>query len=56
MLFYIAKGLQLAGLVGVGGALYVGLTEGDSMMRELRLAALWTACFYAGRFIESRNG
>ena len=54
MAFYIAKGLQLAGLIGVGGGLLVGLTQGDAMARELGLAALGAALFYAGRFIESR--
>lgn len=54
MSFYVAKGLQLAGLVGVGVGLYVGLTQGDALMRELRLAAFGAAVFYAGRLIETR--
>ena len=55
MAFYVAKGLQLAGLIGVGGALYVGLMQGDAMAKELGLAALGAAFFYAGRLIESRQ-
>jgi len=55
MVFYIAKGLQLAGLIGVAGALYVGLTQGDAMTKELGLAALGAAFFYAGRLIETRQ-
>ena len=55
MVFYVAKGLQLAGLIGVGGALYVGLLRGDAMTKELGLAALGAAFFYAGRLIEARQ-
>ena len=54
MSFYVAKGLQLSGLVGVGVGLYVGLIQGDAIMRELGLAALGAAVFYAGRLIEAR--
>lgn len=54
MAFYIAKGLQLAGLVGMPVALYIGLTEGDGLMRELGYAALAALTFYVGRIIESR--
>jgi hypothetical protein len=55
MVFYVAKGLQLAGLIGVAGALYIGLMQGDAMVKELRLAALGAAFFYAGRLIETRQ-
>ena len=54
MSFYVAKGLQMAGLVGVGIGLYVGVTQGDAIMRELGLAVLGAALFYAGRLIETR--
>jgi len=56
VVFYVAKGLQVAGLVGVGVALYVGLTEGDAMAKELGFAVLGMAFFYAGRMIEPRQG
>jgi hypothetical protein len=52
--FYIAKGLQLSGLAAVGFGLFVGMTEGDALMRELGIAALGAGLFYAGRLIETR--
>ncbi len=52
MAFYIAKGLQLAGLIGVGGALFAGLTAGVSLTRELMLAGVGMGLFYAGRLLE----
>ena len=54
MVFYIAKGLQLAGLVSMPIALYVGLTQGDGMVRELGYASLGAIMFYAGYLMESR--
>lgn len=51
MAFYIAKGLQLAGLTGIGLALWVGVTEAD-LGRELFIAALSSLCFYGGRRLE----
>lgn len=54
MLFYVAKGLQLAGLIGATAALWVGMTQSDAMAREIGLAALSMALFYAGRLIETR--
>ncbi len=51
MVFYIAKGLQLAGLFGIGLALWVGVAEA-SLSRELFIAALSLGCFYAGRHLE----
>ena len=54
MLFYVAKGLQLAGLVGGPAALYVGMTEADGMAREIGLAVLSMVLFYTGRLIETR--
>ena len=52
-LFYVAKGFQIAGLIGVGAALYVGVTRGDAMMREIGFAVLGMAFFYTGRLVES---
>ena len=58
MAFYIGKGLQVAGLVGVGVALVFGITaeggSGTAMMRELGGAALGFAVFWAGRMVEQR--
>lgn len=56
MVFYVAKGLQVAGLVGVGVALYVGLIEGGAMMKEVGIAVTGAALFYAGRLIEPPQG
>jgi len=50
--FYVGKGLQLAGLAGIGLALYVGLTR-EAMMQELLIATASAALFYMGRRIES---
>ena len=57
MAFYIGKGLQVAGLVGVGLALAIGLANGEAhgaMMREIGGATLGLLIFWAGRMIESR--
>lgn len=54
MLFYVAKGLQLAGLIGGPVALYVGMTQADGMAREIGLALLSMLLFYTGRLIETR--
>ncbi len=54
MLFYVAKGLQLAGLLGAPAALYVGMTQADGMAREIGLALLSMLLFYTGRLIETR--
>ena len=40
MVFYVAKALQLAGLIGMPMALYAGITHEAGMARELGLAAL----------------
>jgi hypothetical protein len=57
MVFYIGKALQVAGLVGVGVALFIGLTHGETsgaMTREIGGAAFGFMLFWAGRVIESR--
>ncbi len=56
MAFYVGKGLQGAGLLGVAWALYLGLTRADAITDELVTAAASAALFYTGRFIESRGG
>ncbi len=50
MRFYVAKGLQLAGLGGLLLALYLGVTE--SMAREVSVALMSIAAFYTGRRLE----
>ena len=54
MSFYVAKGLQLAGLIGMPLALYAGVTQESGMVRELVLAAVAVLLFYAGRSLEAR--
>lgn len=53
-MFYLAKLMQAFGVADVGYALYVGLTEAQSMGRELALMALGLGVFYVGRFMERR--
>ena len=54
MSFYVAKGLQLAGLMGMPIALYAGITQEAGMMRELGLATAAALVFYVGRLLETR--
>lgn len=54
MAFYVAKGLQVAGLVGMPVALYAGFSQDAGMMRELLLASVAVVMFYAGRMLETR--
>lgn len=57
MAFYVGKALQVAGLLGVGIALFMGLRHGEAqgaMMREIGGAAFGFMLFWAGRMIESR--
>ena len=53
-MFYLAKLMQAFGVADVGYALFVGLTEADSMGRELRLMMFGLVIFYLGRFMEQR--
>ena len=52
MTFYVAKGLQLAGLLGMPLAIYVGVSHEAGMLRELSVAMLAALVFYAGRLLE----
>ena len=54
MIFYFAKLLQLIGFAHVGYALFVGLTEQNSMGPELKLLMLGAVFFYLGRMLERR--
>jgi hypothetical protein len=51
-MFFLAKLVQAIGVADVGYALFVGLTEANSMTRELYLMGLGLGIFYVGRFIE----
>ncbi len=54
MTFYVAKGLQLGGLLGMPLALYMGLAHDAALLRELSLALLAALLFYTGRLLEGR--
>ena len=54
-MFYLAKLMQALGIADVGYALYVGLTEAQSMGREILLMLLGLGIFYIGRFMERRG-
>ena len=55
-MFYVGKGLQAAGLIAVGVALYTGIARSDAdgaMARELGGSVFGFALFWAGRMLES---
>ncbi len=53
--YILSKSLQIVGLFVLPIALIVGMTEPDSMYRELGLLALGAALFIAGRRLEPRG-
>lgn len=53
-MFFVAKLVQAIGVADVGYALFVGLTEANSMTRELYLMGVGLGIFYVGRFLERR--
>lgn len=56
-MFYVAKSMQLAGLVTVGVALVNGIIQSDAdgaMTREISGTILGIAVFWIGRWIEAR--
>ena len=54
-MFYLARVLQLIGLVEMGYGLFVGFYEAD-IGREIRLAAIGGAFFLAGWLVQKRLG
>lgn len=54
MRFYLAKVIQAVGFADVAYALVVGLTQEESVGRELRLLLIGVAVFSAGRLLERR--
>ena len=50
----VAKFLQALALAVVGYALMVGLTEANSMGKELYLLGAGVVVFYLGRLLEQR--
>ncbi len=53
-MFYLAKVIQALGIADVGYALFVGMTQKNSMGRELTLMMLGLLIFSFGRFLERR--
>jgi hypothetical protein len=53
-MFLLAKMMQAFGIADVGYALFVGLTEPQSMGRELGLMGFGLVVFYLGRLMEHR--
>jgi hypothetical protein len=51
-MFLLAKVVQAIGVADVGYALFVGLTEPNSMGRELLLMTVGLGVFSVGRLIE----
>ena len=51
-MFYFGKVVQAIGIADVGYALFVGLTEPNSMGRELYLMMIGFGIFSVGRLIE----
>ncbi len=54
MVLGVAKFLQAFALAVVGYALMVGLTEANSMGKELYLLGAGVVVFYLGRLLEQR--
>jgi hypothetical protein len=54
VVFYFAKLLELIGFAHVGYALFVGLTEENSMGPELKLLLLGALLFTLGRILERK--
>ena len=53
-MFYLAKLVQAFGLADVGYALVVGMTEANSMGRELKLMLIGLAVFGLGYLMEQK--
>lgn len=52
---YVARGLQLLGMLNLMVGLYIGLTEEHGMGTELYLFGIGSAIFFLGRILESRG-
>ena len=52
---YLAKGLQLFGMLNLMVGLYIGLTNEYGMGTELYLLGLGSAIFFLGRVLERRG-
>jgi hypothetical protein len=54
--WYLAKGLQLFGMLNLMVGLYIGLTDERGMWTELYLLGIGTLVFLLGRLVEPRDG
>ena len=52
---YLAKGLQLFGMLNLLVGLYIGLTDEHGMWTELYLLGIGSAVFFLGRLLERRG-
>ncbi|HEX9652762.1 MAG TPA: hypothetical protein VGA99_03550 [bacterium] len=52
-MWYIAKGIQIIGLVQVLIGLFVGFSQ-DDLSAELKIAIIGVVIFAAGRLLEKR--
>ncbi len=52
-MWYIAKGLQIIGLVQVLIGIVIGISE-DNLSAELKIALIGVAIFFVGRLLERR--
>ncbi len=53
---WLAKGLQMAGLVIVASMLIQGMVDATTMSNELVGAVIGTSLFYVGRVVEAATG
>lgn len=52
---YLAKALQLFGMLNLVVGLYIGLTDPHGMWTELYLLGIGSAVFFLGRLLERRE-
>ena len=52
---YLAKGLQIFGMLNLLVGLYIGLTDEHGMWTELYLLGIGSAVFFLGRLLEGRR-
>ena len=53
MIYYVARGLQMIGLIEVGFGLFIGLYEGDLKL-ELWHGGIGSVLFFAGWLVQKR--
>ncbi len=52
-MWYVAKALEIVGLVQVLGGLYIGFSQND-LGAELKIAVIGIAIFFVGRLLERK--